>query len=393
MQALLEKLSGKKTYGLAVLLFVLAGADVSGLVPEENRLAIYAAVGAGVMAAMRLAISKLIPQAVQEVTVDGVTIRESLPDSQKWRDIEQRLLTLDAESKRQFAEAKQLWDKAGGLSSGHGSASAGPSAKDLAGAGVLLLCLCLPAIATAGDIRIVGPASVPAPGYPCELYIQGDLPEGTGITWDYSPRLEGLPLVESVSEQNGSIARLNTMAGSYRLVVAIAVPGQKPVLRYHNFYVPGTPYVPPAPVPPSPPVPQPQPQPTPTPIPEPVNPIPPQPADPVFEDGQFGMAAATYRAVMAVNSTNRREEALCLVKRLLFIRNSIQSGSFDSVQTIVNALAQAFNECLPETWNRVRDKLTDRIADLLQARRLTTMQHWQTLADEALLGLTEAGKR
>lgn len=56
---LLKSVDGSKTYGLAALLVLLAVLDVSGLVPAEQRMAVYAAVSGALIAAVRHAIAKL----------------------------------------------------------------------------------------------------------------------------------------------------------------------------------------------------------------------------------------------------------------------------------------------------------------------------------------------
>lgn len=345
MQAFLEKLSGRKTYGFAVLLVLLAVVDLGGLLPPEHSTAIYAAVVAGLAAALRSAVSKALPSLhelelveVQSIDPDGTTSIERPPSN-------------------------------------------------FSGAAMLLLCLFVPAIAGAEDVRIVGPTSVPAAGYPCELFIQGDIPPGTVVGWDYFPRTDGLQIVKP--SEDGLSARLSTVAGTYKLIAAVTFPGEKPIFRYHDFTSPGTPYVPPTPpapqphpVPPVPPAPTPTPTPGPTPAPE-----------PSFAPGEFGMAEATYRTVMAVNSTNRRTEATCLASKLADLLQGIQRRSIATPQAAVNAIASAFDGCLSPQWDTARDRLTDRVGELIAARRLVTMQHWQTLATEALEGLNAAAAR
>lgn len=337
MQGFLEKLSGRKTYGFAVLLVLLAVVDLGGLLPAEHSTAIYAAVVAGLAAALRSAVSKALP---------GLEVGEESLDPDGTTSIERP-----------------------------------PS--NFSGAAMLLLCLFVPAIAGAEDVRIVGPTSVPAAGYPCELFIQGDIPPGTVVGWDYFPRTDGLQIVKP--SEDGLSARLSTVAGTYKLIAAVTFPGEKPIFRYHDFTSPGTPYVPPTP-------PAPQPQPVP-PSPPPPTPGPTPAPEPTFAPGEFGMAEATYRAVLAVNSTRRRTEATCLASKLADLLQGIQGRSIATPQAAVNAIAAAFDGCLSPPWDAARDRLTDRVGELIAARRLVTMQHWQTLATEALEGLNAAAAR
>lgn len=254
---------------------------------------------------------------------------------------------------------------------------------------LLLMCAAIgsPAIADDG-IRIVGPSAVPAAGFPCDLYVQGDLPEGTVITWDYFPRRDNLQLVQA--RQDGRIASLATMAGSYKFIAAVAVPGGKPVIRYHDLYVPGMPYVPPtppAPIPPSPPAPEPAPPP-------PGPPPPPVPTpEPALPEGEFGMARATFDLVRSVESPNRRAEILCLAAKVAQLAADIDQRRLTTPQAVVNAIAAAFNDCLPATWDDTRIRFTDKVVDLYSAGRLSTMERWRTLAAESLSGLNAAAQR
>lgn len=59
LAAVLKSVDGWKTYGLAALLVLLAVLDVSGNVPAEQRMAVYAAVSGALIAAVRHALSKL----------------------------------------------------------------------------------------------------------------------------------------------------------------------------------------------------------------------------------------------------------------------------------------------------------------------------------------------
>lgn len=346
MQKLVESLSGRKTYGLAVLLVLLALCDAVGVIPEQERLAVYSVVVAGLAATLRAAVSKALPDLeFDESEIEHVVMR-SQDDG-----------TIPVEQ---------------------------PRPRDLAGAGMLLLCLFLPTIAVASDARIVGPKAVPVAGYPCELHIQGNLPEGTKYVWDYIPKTPGVSLIDD-AQRYGPIVRLNTMAGTYQLIAAVTPPGTaSPELLYYDFHAPGVPYVPPTP---------PAPQPVPPPQPHPVDPVQPQPADPVFAPGRFGFAEATYREVMAVSSENRRTETVCLASRIQDLVNGLKSGTIKTPQAAVDAIAGAFDGCLSEKWDAARNKLTDRVAELLTSRQLRTMQDWQDLATEALAGLNEAKQR
>gem|GEM_PF-6455422 len=250
----------------------------------------------------------------------------------------------------------------------------------------LLLCGLAGQAVAADNIRIVGPSSVPVPGYPCDLYVQGDLPEGTRIAWDHFPKRDDLPLLEA--KEGGRIARMNTMSGMYKLIVSVAVPGQEPVLRYHDFFVPGDSYVPPTPPVPTPkPAPAPPPQPTPTPDPTPQ----PDP-EPTFPVGEFGMAQATYDLVKFVNSSNRRSETLCLAGKVSQLASDIEDKKLTTPQAVVNAIGAAFNECLPTAWNDARTAFTDKVIKLYTSGQLPTMAQWKTLAEESLTGLNAAAK-
>lgn len=373
MQALMQRMNGTKTYGLAVLLALLAAADVLGLIPDEQRTAIYSVIVAGLAAALRHGIARL-PEDQQAKLARARELVESIREQIPPRET----------NSPPIEDGAYLRSQIGYRPDSH--------KRHLAGAGLLLLCLLIPVTASASDIRIVGPAAVPVAGCPCELFVQGDLPAGTKITWDYFPKAEGFPLVDS-ADRHKPVVRLNTMAGAYKLIVSVTPPGDEaPVIRYHDFSVPGSPYTPPTP-----PAPTPQPQP-PGPQPQPPPQPQPQPVDPTFDVGQFGFAEATYRAAIAVNSPQRKSETVCLATKLAAIVNGIDTddpkrGTIQTAQQAANSLGAAFDGCLSEAWNDTRDRLADRVSELITARRLTTMQHWKTLATEALQGLNAAAVR
>lgn len=361
----LEKISGKKTYAFSAALILLAVLDLSGLVPAETRTALYSTVGAAIAVALRLAVSKL--PAETQAKIEHVRELAEQLQQERSKGIAQKVQQYRKDQRETSREHY-----------GHPRVYL-----------PLLLCLlsCC-SVASAADVRIVGPSSVPAPGYPCDLFVQGTLPEGTRIAWDHFPKREGLPLVEP--KEGGRVARLNTMAGSYKLIAAVSPPGDAPpVILYHDFDVPGAPYVPPqppAPVPVPTPVPTPPaPLPPPQPIPDPVRPLP--PPNPVLPQGEFGIAQATYDAVLQVESSNRKAEAACMAKKLNAL---IGSANTLTAQGVINAIGAAMNECLPAAWDGVRLKLIERIGELYKSGRLGSADKWRTLLQEALQGLNAA---
>ncbi len=166
----------------------------------------------------------------------------------------------------------------------------------------LLLCgLASQAMAATMEVYVAGPSGVPVAGFPCELYVQGNIPEGTKFTWDYQPQYPGVPFVEPLN--GGRMARLNTLPGIYKIIVSVTPPGEEQgVIIYKDFTVPGTQYVPtppPAPTPQPLPTPAPQPAPQPTPTPGPAPPArprpPPGPEAPRCDGGSGGGAGTSDR--------------------------------------------------------------------------------------------------
>lgn len=357
LTSVLAAIDGSKTYAFSALLALLAVLDLSGLVPAESRTAVYSAVAAAIAASLRHAMTKLPPETLEKL-----------------------------------ARARELLQHIGDSLPPLPPPELPPPVILRAHIPALLIVVLIPwpAIADDANIRIVGPDGVPAAGFPCDLYIQGDVPEGTKITWDYFPKKEGVPLVEP--RDGGRVGRLNTMSGIYKIIASITPPGAAPsVIRYKDFSVPGTPYVPPVPPAPTP-VPPPVP-PTPNP-PTPPGPSPPAPApEPAFPAGKFGLAEATYRIVQSVQSTDRKAEAACLLTKLQALVSDLQKGQVLSAQAVVDRIASAFDECLPASWDSARDKFTDRVAELHKAGRLPALSDWRTLIDESLLGLAAAAQR
>gem|GEM_PF-6455412 len=361
-----KSIDGTKTYIFCTALAVLGVCELLGLVEADLKDALFHELLAAIAASLRHKLSKLPADSVarwQRVSELMQSISRSLPQPVN----------------------------------GH---KPDTHPRDIAGSACLLLLL-WPCVALASDdIRIAGPSGVPVAGFPCELHIQGKLPEGTKITWDYFPRYEGVPLVEPL--KGGRVARLNTLPGVYKIIASITPPGDAPgVIRYKDFSVPGSQYVPdPPPIPtpqPSPgPVPQPTP-PAPNPAPTP-QPIPPVNPDPVFPPGQFQLAEATYRLAVNVPSANRRGEITCLSSKVVALINGLRDAQDKktplSPQVIVQSIAGAFDQCLPSpAWDDCRNRFTDLVAKLYQGGQLRTNADWQTLAEEALQGLNAAAVR
>lgn len=215
----------------------------------------------------------------------------------------------------------------------------GPCANQLLAAVALLTLLALPV--SAGDATIVGPAAVPAPGYPCRLFVQGDLPKETIVGWDVSPRIEGVtqvkPLPDGLSADLTTLAGPESTRGVWRVSVAIHEPGRAIYFRYLDVFVPGTPYTPPDPPTPVPPAPRPEPKPVPPPQPVPPNPDPkpvPVPA------GEFGISPKVAAAVKPIAQT-QRAKLDAVGAALEVIASQISAGTIKDAAMLMEALKPA----------------------------------------------------
>jgi hypothetical protein len=248
------------------------------------------------------------------------------------------------------------------------------------------------ATAVAGEVTIVGPSAVPAPGYPCRLFVQGELPEGTAVGWDVSPRREGIKQIQSTDDD--AAADLTTLAGHWRVSIAIHEPGQKIYFRYFDVAVPGTPYVPP-PGPTPTPVPTPSPTPSPTPAPNPPGPQPPGPPqpgptpapEPVFPPDRFGMAEATYQLGLTVNSPTRAKEAACLAEGCKTLAAQLAAGTLKNSKDIIASIAETLDHCTSSAWDKAREQLAAKLTELYSAGKLRTPSDWKDLATEIKAGL------
>lgn len=250
-------------------------------------------------------------------------------------------------------------------------------------AGLLAGAICLSASAAwANDgVGITGPEAVPAPGFPCTLFLQGELPEGTEIGWDVKPRREGVRMIRP--SKDGRSADLTTLASlrdGWQITTAIHEPGKPIYFRSYVVFVPGQPYTPPPT--PSPPVPGP-PQP-------PGPPIPPGPApapEPSFPNERFGVSTKTLNLVSAIKSENRAGEILCLLSGCKDLLEQIKEKKLTGPVAIIKAMGALLDRCTTAPWDPPREQLANKIQELYQQGRLQSDSDWSDLATELQDGL------
>lgn len=222
--------------------------------------------------------------------------------------------------------------------------------------GVMLLIFVLgTTTASAAEVRIVGPKGVPVAGYPAELFIQG-APLGSTIGWDSVPRYEGLPFVEP--QDDGYAAKLNTMAGAWKLIVAITPPGEPTVFRYFDFTVPGTAYVPipgpspqPLPIPVPPPPTPPLPPPNPPPVPPKPDPLPPPSVD-------FQIADRVAAIASTINSPQRAVEVVRLADAAEALAGQVAAGTVKRADDVMVRIGQGIKGLNSSAWSAVAPKFT-----------------------------------
>jgi hypothetical protein len=257
------------------------------------------------------------------------------------------------------------------------------SPRGIAGAVMLagVMCLCASAAWANDGVGITGPEAVPAPGFPCTLFLQGELPEGTEIGWDVKPRREGVRMIRP--SKDGRSADLTTLASlrdGWQITTAIHEPGKPIYFRSYVVFVPGQPYTPPPT--PSPPVPGP-PQP-------PGPPIPPGPApapEPSFPNERFGVSTKTLNLVSAIKSENRAGEILCLLSGCKDLLEQIKEKKLTGPVSIIKAMGALLDRCTTAPWDPPREQLANKIQELYQQGRLQSDSDWSDLATELQDGL------
>ena len=254
----------------------------------------------------------------------------------------------------------------------------------------------------AGEAMIVGPAAVPAPGYPCKLFVQGEIPEGTTIGWDVSPRLEGVQQVRAAAD--GRSADLTTLAGPketqgrWRLSVAIHEPDREIYFRYADVFVPGVPYVPTPPPGPPQPAPAPDPEPDPKPVPPAPNPQPtpvppPQPLPdpllpvPVELSDVRGEVLTAARAIQSPTRAADIEKLISLCRELQ--SDATRADPVTDPQHYINRLGNTISG-LGSSWKSFLSGVGQALQQHYLAGHLKTVDRWAVLMQEARLGLEAA---
>ncbi len=256
----------------------------------------------------------------------------------------------------------------------------------------LLLALSVATSAAAGEVAITGPTAVPIAGFPCTLHLEGEMAAGTVIGWTVTPRNDEIKQISPAA--NGISAQLTTVAGTWNVCAAIHEPDRPIYFRFYKVHVPGAPYVPPpgpAPAPSPPPSP-----PVPTPPPAPVPPMPPGPPSPgpvpVPEPlpNRFGLRSKAAEVVRLISSTTKATEAKCLAEGLKEIETRIRDGTLSGGQAIVNAIGAALDRCTSSAWDTPREGLSAFIDALIRSGQLASNDDWRQAVQEAEAGLRDA---
>jgi hypothetical protein len=212
----------------------------------------------------------------------------------------------------------------------------------------------------------------------------------THFDWELSPKIPNRNQIRRSGEgdlehQSCSEILVAPIPGRYLLRLTVSnADGSSTVFR--NVVIPGsaTPDMPkPLPTPPNP---QPAPQPNPMPGPDP-QPAPQPPAVPVFPDGRFGAAKATYDAAMKVASPTRASEAKSLSRALGVISAEIAAGTQTDMQSVVGAVGSALDANTTPAWASARDQLSTMLERLYLAGKLTSAGDLGDLLREACTGL------
>lgn len=254
-------------------------------------------------------------------------------------------------------------------------------------AGCALLVLLWAIVAQAGEVIIAGPSSVPAPGYPCTLYLQGQLPEGTVVGWDVTPKRKDLDVQLVTPAKDGMSVVLATLSGTWTVTAAVHVPDKPIVFWYHIVSVPGTPYIPPG---------TPQPPTTPT-IPIPGQPpiiTPPitPPADPPDLQGLFGLAPKVRDAVNQLVHPSYQHHAAGLAKVYHEAADKVISGEINRSNAAkkigeMNGTVLTTKEDRA-AWKPFLDWLGDEMIKLTLAGKITTNKLVTVAIAEISLGLS-----
>ena len=274
-------------------------------------------------------------------------------------------------------------------------------------------------LAEDSEVTIVGPRQVQAPGYPCELHLQGlDQSKAVSVSWKVFPPVDGIKMI--VSDSGGRVGRLTTISGSWSIFAAykyedgpirfatatVTVPGQT-VLPSPGPLVPlPVPNPQPSPVPNPPPGPAPTPSPTPTPGPSPVpEPTPPGPAptpgpdpgpkpdppvpapDQPLPVGEFdGLPLLVKTAASAVSSPNKVAEAKLLADAAESLASQVAAGALTDPQKIANGMAAEIAK-QGSAWKPFSLAVGSRLQALYLGGKLKTLDRWSVLLREAAIGL------
>lgn len=318
-----EKLQGYRTHIAAGALTLVGVLGLSGRIDESTLLSLGASALGAMGVFLRLAIAGM-PQQQQDALYKLLTL---------WRAASEQASPQPDTPPATAAVRKPL--------------------RDISGIAGLLLAMSLCSSAWAGDAMIAGPAAVPAPGYPCRLFIQGDLPAETAIGWDVSPRREGVVQIRPAAD--GLSADLTTLGGAWRIAVAIHEPGRTIYFRYFDVAVPGQPYTPP----PGPmPIPDPQPGPTPqpTPIPDPPAPAPQPPRPPTpgptpLPAGEFQVAELVAAIVRKIDSPKRGAEAAQLADAAEALAAQVAAGTVPNVTEVLTRIGEGIKGLNSPAWS------------------------------------------
>ncbi len=381
MLELLKKLEGHRTKLAAVGSLLVAMSGVIGILPTDK---------AVLLAAMCLAAGQFFQRVALAKTADELFSAVQLLDLWKKGDGDSLSPDVKPDAKPDVKPGVDMSTFYGVILAG-AFCAAGPVA----------------VWAQDSDVTIVGPRQIQAPGYPCELHLQGlDSKKIVDVSWKVFPPVEGVKMI--TSEAGGRVGRLTTIAGRWSVIAAYKYEGESIRFATGDVYVPGTPVVPPVgPVPGPTPSPSPAPGPSPTPTPGPapgpspdVNPVPPKPPEPPvppkppvpepetpLPDGEFGgIPNLVKTAAMAVVSVDRAAEAKRLADVADSLAASAAAGSMMDAQAVANAMAAEIGKLGPP-WKSFSVAVGKRLQTLYLSGELSTMNKWAALLREAAVGL------
>lgn len=385
--------NGKKSHTAGVVLILVGILGMTGALDSATLVSLGSA-GVGALGiALRLAIAKLPDQERTALEQILAALLKPAPQSEPTFDN----LSLWSGPDRQSPE----------LAAAARAAAAPVTSRDVAGAGSLLLAVSLATAASASEAVIVGPSGVPAPGIPLTLYVQGELPPETAIGWDVSPRRDDVNQVRPAAD--GRSAEIATLAGTWRVSVAVHEPGRRIYFRYFEVTVPGTPYVPPGPPGPTPPTPEPSPSPKPAPTPpqpapQPPTPTPPAPKPAPVPAGEFGVAPRVAELVAGITDPRRGETAAALADAADALAAQIDAAAVDNVSDVLNRMGAAIKALESDAWSKAAAEFSGILKTTWEKHargrlRLTATgglvepKAWSTLLQELAVGLRAAVPR